>query len=90
MNIYDTLVKSAVEYHEKNAVRSAEQCYTYNSMLEYSRQLAGHLLNLGLSQNANIVTVNDDMSYVITAVKQYVNQKYFDRSLQGRGTFERY
>ncbi len=65
MNIYDTLVKSAIEYPDKNAVRSADQCYTYTGMLEYSMQLAGHLLNLGLPKKAKaIIYLNDSAEFV--------------------------
>ena len=65
MNIYDTLVKSAIEYPDKNAVKSADQCYTYKGMLEYSMQLAGHLLNLGLPKKAKaIIYLNDSAEFV--------------------------
>ena len=48
-----------------------------NKDLYYLNKLRNEYLKLlekeETQNNANIVTVNDDMSYVITAVKQYVN-----------------
>ena len=55
-----------------------------NKDLYYLKKLRNEYLKLieteETRENTNIITVNDDMSYGITAVKQYVYQKYFARS----------